>query len=225
MGTLAILPAKRFDHAKQRLAPALDAEGRRVLAEAMLEDVLDALDRAEEVDGVVTVTAEPRARALAERHGAETLDDPSESGQSAAVALGVAAALEHGADRVLLVPGDCPALDPVEVDALLRDAPPAPSVAIVPDRHRAGTNALLLSPPGAIEPAFGPGSLARHLELAADAAVTAAVAEVPSLLPDADTPADLAHLRDVLARRRPRAATLAALAALERDRHLAPTGG
>ena len=29
-----------------------------------------------------------------------------------------------------------------------------------------GTNALLLTPPDVIEPAFGPGSFARHRELA-----------------------------------------------------------
>ncbi len=33
---------------------------------------------------------------------------------------------------------------------------------IVPDRHGTGTNALLLAPPQAIAPAFGPGSCERH---------------------------------------------------------------
>ena len=77
----------------------------------------------------------------------------------AAALRGIDAALERGAERVLLVPGDCPALDPAEVSALLaHDA----GVVIVPDRHGAGTNALLLTPPDVMAPAFGEGSFARH---------------------------------------------------------------
>ena len=37
-------------------------------------------------------------------------------------------------------------------------APRGPTWSIVPDRHGTGTNALLLTPPDAIAPAFGPGS-------------------------------------------------------------------
>ena len=70
--------------------------------------------------------------------------DPVEAGQSAAAARGIEAALERGAERVLLVPGDCPALDPGEVSALLALRA---DVVIVPDRHGTGTNSLLLTPP------------------------------------------------------------------------------
>ena len=62
----------------------------------------------------------------------------------AAAELGIEAAAARGAERVLLVPGDCPALDPKELDALLDKRSPAPSVVVVPDRHGTGTNALLL---------------------------------------------------------------------------------
>jgi len=43
MRTLAILPVKRFELAKTRLAEQLAAAQRRRLAEAMVSDVLDAL--------------------------------------------------------------------------------------------------------------------------------------------------------------------------------------
>jgi 2-phospho-L-lactate guanylyltransferase len=64
-------------------------------------------------------------------------------------------------------------------------------VAIVPDRHGTGTNALLLTPPDAFAPSFGPGSFARHRALAGDAC---RVAELPSLMHDVDTPEDLRTL-------------------------------
>ena len=72
---------------------------------------------------------------------------------------------------------------------------------IVPDRHGSGTNALLLSPPGVIEPSFGPGSFARHAARAHAAQTVVRVAEVRSLGLDVDTPDDLQALRDALAAR------------------------
>ena len=69
---------------------------------------------------------------------------------------------------------------------------------IVPDRHGSGTNALLLDPPTAIVPAFGPGSFARHAALAAGAGAAVRVGRLPSLELDVDTPGDLAALQAAL---------------------------
>ena len=100
------------------------------------------------------------------------------------------------------MPGDCPALDPGEVAALLAsgDADGGAAVVIVPDRHGTGTNALLLTPPDVIAPAFGPGSFARHAGRAAAAGAVVRVAHAPSLELDVDTPGDLAALRAALER-------------------------
>src|SRR5438874_2813854 len=145
MPTLAVLPIKSFDSAKQRLADTFPAGVRRALAQAMCADVLLALRRSEGVDDVIVVTGEMDATALASGHGVEVVDDSDERGQSAAAERGLARAAERGAGRVLLVPGDCPLLDPRELDALLAlEAPGERSVVIVPDRHGTGTNALLL---------------------------------------------------------------------------------
>src|SRR3954471_23756892 len=108
MRTAAILPVKSFGRAKQRLGTAVPDRPR--LAAAMLGDVLDALRRVPELDDVVVVTAE-----TVEPQGAHLVHDPVEAGQSAAALRGIAAAVARGAERVLLVPGDCPALDPAEV--------------------------------------------------------------------------------------------------------------
>jgi 2-phospho-L-lactate guanylyltransferase len=184
MRTVAILPVKSFGRAKQRLGDAVP--DRPALANAMLGDVLEALARVPGIDELIVVTAESRAAKAARQAGARVVHDPHETGQSAAAALGIAAAGD--ADRVLLVPGDCPGLEPAEVIALLARRG---GVVIVPDRHGTGTNALLLAPPTVIEPAFGPGSFERHAQ-AAGAALE--VAQLPSLLLDVDTPDDLAAL-------------------------------
>jgi 2-phospho-L-lactate/phosphoenolpyruvate guanylyltransferase len=193
MRTLAILPVKSFSRAKQRLRSGLDPELRESLAEAMFRDVLEALTAADGVDAVVVISAGEVPCAIAREHGIRVLSD-GEEGHSAAAMIGIEDALADGYDRALLVPGDCPALDPDELEALLARPVPPPSALIVPDRHGTGTNALLLTPPGALAPSFGPGSCERHGKLARAAGAHAEVVEVPSLALDVDTPEDLAAL-------------------------------
>jgi 2-phospho-L-lactate guanylyltransferase len=197
--TAAVLPVKSFSRAKQRLGAAIGSPEREELAAAMVGDVLEALAAVDEIADVFVVTAEPLAARAAEEAGAHVVDDPEEAGQSAAAARGIDAALVRGAERVLLVPGDCPALDPREVTALLARRG---GVVIVPDRHGSGTNALLLEPPQVMPPSFGAGSFARHAALARAAGAEVKVAELPSLGLDVDTPADLAALRAALDSRR-----------------------
>jgi 2-phospho-L-lactate guanylyltransferase len=163
----------------------------------MLRDVLAALRDSSAIDALVVVTAGGVAIELARDQVATVLRD-NEKGHNAAAQLGIAAAIEAGADRVLLVPGDCPALDPDELDALLARPVDPPSVLIVPDRHGTGTNALALTPPGAMEPSFGPGSCRRHKQNALAAGAHAEVVEVPSLALDVDTPDDLEALEAAL---------------------------
>lgn len=200
MTLMAILPIKGFERAKQRLQADVSAELRRELAEAMAADVLAALGATAGLDGVIAVTGDPDAAQLARKAGAELVDDRTESGQSAAALAGIATALTRGARRVLLVPGDCPALDPAELEGLVAGAAPAPSVAVIPDRHGTGTNALLLAPPDVMKPAFGPGSFDRHVKGARAVGAAVHVERVPTLALDVDTAGDLAALRDALER-------------------------
>jgi 2-phospho-L-lactate/phosphoenolpyruvate guanylyltransferase len=197
MRTAAILPVKRFSKAKQRLGLSVADTLRLALARAMVADVLAALAHTDAVERTIIVSSEPSVVESARELGALALEDVADDGQSAAVALGVAHALAHGIERVLCVPGDCPTLDPVELSALLEGD--VHETVIVPDRHGTGTNALLLAPPDAIAPSFGPDSCARHRALALAAGVSCRIERVPSLLLDIDTGADLDALRTRLA--------------------------
>ena len=218
MRTLAVLPVKSFDSAKGRLRGRLDPAARAALAEAMLGDVLAAVARASELDSVAVVTAEARAAAVARSTGAEVFHDAPEAGQSQAAAIGIASALATGCDRVLLVPGDTPLLAPADLDGLCaRAAAASLGAAIVSDRHGTGTNALLLCPPDALAPSFGPGSLARHVASAHAAGVVHALERIAALEHDVDTPEDLAALAARLRASEPATAprTRAALARLD----------
>jgi 2-phospho-L-lactate guanylyltransferase len=220
MSTIAILPVKSFGAAKQRLGSALGAGSRQALAQAMFSDVLASLRRVPGVDAVAVVTSDRLAESAALGERVEVLHDTEMAGQSAAALIGIRYAQAHGFDRVLLVPGDTPLLDPGEVAALLRRAlDNGTAVVVVPDRHGEGTNALLLTPPDAIQPSFGPGSCARHVSAARTARVPCAVEHVPTLALDVDTGQDLELLAATLEARRGHApATRGALRQLHRSR-------
>lgn len=189
--TVAVLPVKRFTAAKQRL----DRDDRAAVMRDMVEGVLGAL-RASSVDRVVVVTGDADAAGLARSHGADVVDEPEPLGHSAAATLGVARARELGARRALLLAGDCPLMSAGAIDALLA-AHDEPGVVVLCDRHGTGTNGLLLEPPDAIAPAFGPGSRERHERLAAAAGAACVVDERPAFQYDVDTVDDLAAIDHV----------------------------
>lgn len=215
MRATAIVPVKRFAAAKQRLAETLAPPQRAALAAAMLGDVLAAIGRCTNVERTLVVSGEPAVVPIASERGADLLVDPDDAGHSQAAAIGVATALDRGAIAVALLPGDCPLLDPDELDAALDRLEPG-TVAVVPDRHGTGTNGLLLSPPDAIAPAFGEGSHERHLRLAREAGNEARTAELASLALDLDTGSDLEELRaELRALEQPPAATARALGGVD----------
>jgi len=199
----AVLPVKRFDAAKQRLV-GLDEERRRELAGAMVADVLEAIGKARAIDRLIVVSGDPLAQELASEAEAEVVPDPEDVGHVEAAQAGIARAEVEGAERVVLLAGDCPLLDPRELDRLLTGIP-GNYVGIVPDRHGTGTNALLLSPPNAIVPAFGEGSRDRHVEAARQAGIPFGIEELPSIELDLDTPADVIALTRELEQQRGRA--------------------
>jgi 2-phospho-L-lactate guanylyltransferase len=200
----AVLPVKRFGAAKQRLATGIDGARRRELAEAMLGDVLEAIGQARTIERTIVVSGDPVAQELAAEAGAEVVPDPEDAGHVEAALAGIARAEAERATCVVLLPGDCPLLDPRELDRLLTGVPER-YVGVVPDRHGTGTNALVLSPPGAIVPAFGAGSCARHVAAARATGIPFGVEELASLGLDLDTPADVVALTRQLAARRGRA--------------------
>ena len=219
MRTLAIVPIKGFDAAKQRLAASLASGGRRSLAQAMFSDVLGALRQTRGLETIAVVTADVTARSVASGERMIVLDDDVCAGQSAACEIGIRHAVEEGYERVLLVPGDTPLLRPPELEDLLaRAEQDRLDVAIVSDRHGTGTNGLLITPPGTFDPSFGEGSLERHLAQARERGLSHRVEALPSLEHDVDTPGDLAALWSVVEEsRRGAQRTRGALTMLDRS--------
>jgi 2-phospho-L-lactate guanylyltransferase (CobY/MobA/RfbA family) len=124
--------------------------------------------------------------------GVRLVEDPG-AGQGEAVAAGLRAA---GSTPILVVNSDLPCAQPRDLLALL-GALPAGGLALVAAADGT-TNALALAAPHLFAPLYGPGSAERFLARAARLAAPAAIADIPNLVDDVDTLADVERLEDRL---------------------------
>jgi 2-phospho-L-lactate/phosphoenolpyruvate guanylyltransferase len=174
---------------KTRLSPALAASQRSDLATAMLCDVATALREAG-IERIVVAAQGPSALACADALGLEALPDPEEA-QGLDHALRRAAARLGPVEGLLVVAADLPRLTGADVERVLACRAPV----VVAPTCDGGTGGLLRRPPSAIPTAYGPGSAAAHLRLAADAGLAAEQVSAPGFADDVDTPADLERLQ------------------------------
>jgi 2-phospho-L-lactate guanylyltransferase len=169
----------RGTEGKSRLA-GLPLEARAAVREAMLADVLAACAA---VGTTYVVTGALGLRATA------TLVPDDGRGQGAAVAAGLEAAGGATAPPpFLVVNADLPCVTARDLLALA-GAVPEHGLALVAAADGT-TNALAFSTPGLFAPLYGPGSAARFAALAPSRTL-----EVPNLIDDVDTVADLERLR------------------------------
>jgi len=195
-----VVPVRTLTGGKARLGEALDAEERQGLIAGMLRDELAVLGAWGVAAAVHVVSPDPAVGPIATAAGAHALAQTSE-GLNEAIRDARSAAIADGATAILVLPADLPMLDVPALDRLLDSADAAMAagtgaalVVIAAADARDGTNALLLSPPGIIEPHFGPGSLEAHLRAARDAQATVQLVVDPVVGFDLDTPADLVRL-------------------------------
>jgi 2-phospho-L-lactate guanylyltransferase len=194
--TTAIVPVKGLSVANGRLNGTLTEDERNQVAEALFLDLIVKLPRSRCIDDVLVVTADASIARQARWFGHKVLIQEADEGHSEAAAAGARAAMAEGAQRVAMLPVDCPMLDTNELDAHIGRSPR--TVLIIPDRHGTGTNGLVLAPPDLFLPAFGPDSCARHVSRARAAGISFALEQVESMGLDLDTSEDYSLLRDRL---------------------------
>jgi len=192
----AIVPVKGLSVANGRLDGTLSEEERNRIAEALFLDLIVKLPRSRYIDDILVVTADPSIARQVRWFGHKVLVQEADEGHSEAAAAGARAAMADGAQRVAMLPVDCPMLDTDELDAHVGRSPR--TVLIIPDRHGTGTNGLVLAPPDIFSPAFGPDSCSRHVSRARASGISFALEEVESMGIDLDTPEDFTLLRDRL---------------------------
>ncbi len=187
----AVVPFKGTAQAKQRLAPALTSSQRQEFAFAMLQDVLQALAAVRELAGILLVSVDPVATALAANFGAQVSSEHARDGHTAAV-MGAAHRLAGEQFGLLTVPGDIPLVEPDDIRKLLAAQRATQAFTIVPARDQMGSNAILCSPADAVPLRFGDNSFFPHLAAAKTCGIDPRVIDLPRIALDIDTPEDLA---------------------------------
>ncbi len=187
----AIVPVKPLRRGKSRLAGVLSEEERTALNSYLLAHTLDTLKATQEIEQVLVVSRDPAALALAREHGARTVQENGAPQLNIALARATVVAKNYSTSGLLIVPADLPLITPQDIRCMLEFIHNPPVVVVAPDRHRLGTNALLVCPVGLIQYDFGPGSFERHCERARQAGARLEICDLPSLALDVDLPEDL----------------------------------
>ena len=190
MAAQAIVALKHPDRAKSRLSGALTAKLRRELYFRMAEHVLTTLLRARSIERVAVATASDEVSLFAQRLGASAIDLYVDLGTRAAYQQAIAIQRPQGG--LLLINGDLPFLQPEDIEALAGNND---EIAIAPDRHGSGTNALWCRTSGRIEPLFGDHSFMRHCLAARAAGVVPRVVKTLGLGFDVDDLEDASRRR------------------------------
>jgi 2-phospho-L-lactate guanylyltransferase len=192
----AIVPVKPLRRGKSRLSGTLTDDERARLNELLLEHTLNTLSNLKELEQALVVSRDPHALTLARKHGARTVREDGQPHLNTALTRATVVAKIHATSGVLILPADLPLLTREDVLTLIERSSNPPVVVIAPDRHKRGTNALLMSPTGLIEFDFGEDSFKRHCERAKKAGARLEIVDLPSLGLDLDLPADLELLRE-----------------------------
>jgi 2-phospho-L-lactate guanylyltransferase len=178
-----LVPVKALAAAKGRLGPWLSPLERRLLAIAMFEDVVAALQATPGLAAPLVVSPDREMWRRAEAIGCRVVEEPGGGeGLNAALAL---AAERAGDEGLLVVAADLPLASASGLRRVLEAAALAP-VAVVPSHDGDGTNVLAWREPASFAPRFGPGSAARHLSVPGAVRV-----DDPGLAMDVDTVEDL----------------------------------
>jgi 2-phospho-L-lactate guanylyltransferase len=177
-----IVPLKALAEAKGRLAPEVGPLQRRLLAIAMFEDVIAALEAVPALAAPVVVSPDREVWRRADAMGCRVVEEPPGAGDLNAALASAAKAAGNGS--LLVVAADLPLASAAGLERVLAAA--GAPVVVVPSADGGGTNVLAWRDPASFAPSFGPDSAARHL------AVPGAVrVDDPGLSLDVDTVDDL----------------------------------
>jgi 2-phospho-L-lactate guanylyltransferase len=192
----AIVPVKPLRRGKSRLADVLSQADRTSLNRHLLKNTLDILKGLPEIEQVLVVSRDSEALSMARDLGARTVQENGSPNLNVALSRATIVAKTYATRGVLILPVDLPLITTEDIKGMLAKVGEPPVVVLAPDRHRQGTNAMLVCPTGLIEYQYGPGSFQRHCELAKTVGARLEICEFKSLSLDLDLPEDLSALEE-----------------------------
>jgi 2-phospho-L-lactate guanylyltransferase len=190
MSVWAIIPVKPLVRAKSRLASLLSPQERAFLAEKLMRHVIQVTRTAPQINGVLVISRDTRALAIAREEGAHTVQEAGAPELNSALMRATAVLSSWRAEAVLILPADLPFISRDDLIEVLRLGEADHSVVLATDQHQDGTNVMLVRPPGLFPYAYGQNSFARHRALAEAAGARVHVYASQHVALDIDTPSD-----------------------------------
>ena len=194
-GVWAVIPVKPFSAGKSRLANALtDGERQRLNRHLFLHTLSAVLQSS--VDVSLVISCAPEVLADATRLGTRVLmESCPEQGLNGALNQAAAFAKIQGARGLLSLFADLPWITHEDVNALIDSQGTITDIAIAPDRHELGTNAIFQRPIGIVEFCYGENSFLRHRHSVRATGGSVRIVRRRGLQFDVDTDTDLELLR------------------------------
>jgi 2-phospho-L-lactate guanylyltransferase len=194
----AIVPLKPLNRTKSRLSPVLSQAQRERLSKQIFVNTLTTLKKVQGIGGVLVVSRDTGALALARHHEVQTVQESGAPELNDALTRATEVVRLWNAQGVLIVPADIPLLRVRDLENMLELSNGEPEIIIAPDRYERGTNALLVRPPGLIPYRYGGASYPRHVAEAKAVGAAVQVYRSFNLGLDLDTPIDLEEYRETM---------------------------
>src|SRR5256712_12333318 len=189
----AVIPVKGLTESKTRLSPYLQVDKRRILVEALLEDVLSSIIRSRVYGTVMVISPDENVDSQIRPQEVFFLKQTG-VGLNRAIEQANKLATQKHVRSVTTVLADIPLVEPGDFKELLSIGTDVPRVVMAPSL-KGGTNVMLTSPPGVISPSYGRWSYSKHLHLAQMKGVNAYSISNSRVSFDIDTMSDLMELR------------------------------
>jgi 2-phospho-L-lactate/phosphoenolpyruvate guanylyltransferase len=191
----AIVPAKKFENGKSRLASLLDIRNRVKLGGLLLDSTLRTLKNATAISNTIVVSSDLCAKTIAKKHGAIFLDEGRDTGVNNAVTLANDYCIQAGANATIVVPQDLPLVLSEDIDTICNAAQKWHKCLIIcPSTRYDGSNALLRRPPKLIESYYDDNSFDKHINAARRVGAKIKIILLHRMMRDLDTVEDAQYL-------------------------------
>jgi 2-phospho-L-lactate/phosphoenolpyruvate guanylyltransferase len=189
----AVIPVKGLTESKTRLSTYLQGDRRRILVEALLDDVLSSIIRSKSYRTIMVVSPDENVGSRIRSQDVSFLKQTGIGLNRAVEQANRLAALGH-ARSLTTVLADIPLVEPADFKEFVGLGSPGRRVVMAPSK-KGGTNLMLTSPPGVISPSYGRWSYSKHLRQAQAEGLTAYSVSNGRISFDIDTMSDLVELR------------------------------
>ncbi|MGC1932171.1 MAG: 2-phospho-L-lactate guanylyltransferase [Candidatus Nitrosopolaris sp.] len=192
MKIFALVPVKKFESSKSRLAAVLSVDERIKLSELLLINTISVLTKSSAISEIVIVSSDEVAMEIARRNDAKFLKEVKDHGVNAAIARADDYSSESGADATIVIPQDLPLLSPADVNMICRKAEsPERCLVICPSIRYDGSNALLRKPSRLLKTHYDEDSFKAHIRAATQVGIPVKVFLSKRIMMDLDTTEDI----------------------------------